>query len=316
MIDLRSTGGVWTAAILPLRPDGSIDRASFRSFVEWNAGHDGVNAIVVNGHASETGALDEREYEQLISDAREAVPDGVGVVSGVMAESAAAAASIGQRAMRAGADALLLFPPEGFVLGAAARPEMFERFVATVAEHTEAQICYFQRPVDRGAGLSAETLRSICEAVPSVIAIKEGSDSMFAYEQNLAVLRDLDREVTVLTSNNRWLFGTLALGGTGVLSGSASVIPGRLHRILMAIAANDLETARAVNRSILPLIEVFYRAPLIDMHSRMKFALTCMGIIPAATVREPLVELPAAERAQIERAVCAAGLLSPELGRS
>lgn len=316
MIDLRNTGGVWTAAILPLEPDGAIDREVFRSFVGWNARHEGVNAIVVNGHASETGALDEREYEQLIEDARAAVPDGVGVVSGVMAESAAAAADIGRRAMRAGADALLLFPPEGFVLGASARPEMFHRFVATVAERTEAQICYFQRPVDRGSGVSAETLRDICEAVPSVIAIKEGSDSMFAYEQNLAALRELDREVTVLTSNNRWLFGTLALGGTGVLSGSASVIPGRLHRILADIAANDLDSARAVNRSILPLIEVFYRVPLIDMHSRMKFALTCMGIIPDATVREPLVELTAEERVQISDAVREAGLLDAGCGPS
>ncbi|WP_214106256.1 dihydrodipicolinate synthase family protein [Acrocarpospora catenulata] len=306
MIDLTGVGGVWTAAVLPFHPDGTIDRDGFRDFVGWNTSHTGVNAVVVNAHASESGALEDHEYELLIEDARAGAAPGVAVVSGVMRENGHEAARLTARAERAGADAVLLFPPEGFAIGAPLKPQMYVDFVRRVADSTALPICYFQRPVRTGAGLASEGLRQLCAAVPQIIAVKEGSDDVFAYEQNVAALAELDRPVSVLTSNNRWLFGTLALGGNGVLSGVASVVPELLHTIVDALGRSDLPAAREANARLLPLISVFYRAPLIDMHNRMKAALHEMGVIGHAGVREPLIAVPPAERDEIVAALRAA----------
>jgi 4-hydroxy-tetrahydrodipicolinate synthase len=53
---------------------------------------------------------------------------------------------------------------------------------------------------------------------------------------------------------------------------------------------------------------VFYDAPAVDMHNRMKEALVALGRIPRAVVRPPLVKLGSDEVARIARAVARAGL--------
>jgi 4-hydroxy-tetrahydrodipicolinate synthase len=60
---------------------------------------------------------------------------------------------------------------------------------------------------------------------------------------------------------------------------------------------------------IFPLSQVFYRAPLLDMHNRMKEALVLLGRLDRAVVRGPLQRISAAERAQIKTALQNAQLL-------
>ena len=62
-------------------------------------------------------------------------------------------------------------------------------------------------------------------------------------------------------------------------------------------------------------MRVFYAAPYMDMHNRMKEALVLLGKLPRAVVRPPLVKLEGAEIARIREALVEAGLLGNEAGR-
>src|SRR5439155_13216794 len=67
-----------------------------------------------------------------------------------------------------------------------------------------------------------------------------------------------------------------------------------------------------------PRVQVFYAPPFVDMHNRMKTALTLLGRLPPAHVRPPLTPVSAAEQEAIRQALVAAGLAparpSPQRG--
>jgi 4-hydroxy-tetrahydrodipicolinate synthase len=142
-----------------------------------------------------------------------------------------------------------------------------------------------------------------------VVAVKEGSADMAAYERNVRALSALENPVPVLSSNNTWLMPSLAVGGDGILSGSSSVVAALHVQLWRAMQAGDLPAARAVNDRLYPLVQVFYRDPFIDMHTRMKEALVMLGVLGSATVRPPLMPIGKEERDEIRGALQAAGLI-------
>jgi 4-hydroxy-tetrahydrodipicolinate synthase len=87
-------------------------------------------------------------------------------------------------------------------------------------------------------------------------------------------------------------------------------------RLFEAVRNQDLAAARKIHERIHPTAEVFYAAPAVDMHNRMKEALVLLGKLPRAVVRPPLVKVTDAEIERIKAAITAAGLLSQDRGMS
>ena len=309
-MDLTGIGGIWPASLTPFDPSGDIDAAALCAHVQDLAQTPGVRAVVVNGHAGEATSLDLAERARVVSLARGAARPGVGIVAGVLAEDTRGACAQAREAAEAGADALLLFPPALFAGGLEERPDMARRFVCTVAEASPLPIVLFQLSRASGLGYAPALLAQLCRETPSVIAVKEGSDLPQAYEDNLRALRECGRRITVLTTNNTWLFASLAYGADGILSGIGSVASGLLSEMFAASARGDLAAARRANDRLMPLARVFYRRPSYDMHNRMKTALSLLGKLGHADPRPPLLPITAAERTEIAAALREAGLLA------
>lgn len=312
-MDLTGIGGIWPASLTPFDPAGAIDGAALRAHLASLAATPGVRAVVVNGHAGETGSLDRTERSLVIRMARETIGARTGIVAGIVADDTRGACMLARDAAEAGADALLLFPPPSFAMGAALRPEMVLAFFRAVAEASSLPIVIFQLSIASGLGYSTELLLRLCQDCPAIIAVKEGSDSPTAYEANLLALRALPRPVTVLTTNNTWLMASLSYGGDGILSGMGSVAPDLLAALFAASARGDMAGARAVQARLRPLVRVFYRAPALDMHNRMKTALHLMGRLAHPAPRPPLLPITLQEREDIRAALEESHLLAGDL---
>ncbi|GAA5236279.1 dihydrodipicolinate synthase family protein [Verticiella sediminum] len=303
---LTGVGGVWPATLTPFSDDGGIDAAAFMRHVDEIASTPGVRALVVNGHAGEATSLDLHERARIVAQANEAAR-GLPVVAGVLAEDTRAACAQARDAQRAGAAGLLLFAPALFAQGARGRPEVVREFVRRVAQASDLPIVLFQLSWASGLGYEAALLAELLAEVPQIVAIKEGSDVPERYEDTLRVAREAGRPVSVLSSCNTWLLGSLVYGGQGVLSGLGSVASPLLVELCEAMAQGELARARAVNERLLPLCRAFYRAPYFDCHNRMKTALHLLGKLPNAVPRAPLLAIGAAERERIAAALADAG---------
>lgn len=302
--------GVIPANLLPFTADLDIDEVNYRRHLSWLADVPGVTAITVNGHAAEVSSLNREERRRALAMALDEVGSRLPLISGIYTDNTLEAVELARDAKAEGASGLLVFPPTLFMWGAQLRPEMPFGHFATIAAAVDMPIVVFQYPPSQGIGYAPETLVKLTE-IPQVVAVKEWSNDIIAFERNLRAIRATGRPVAILSSFTMSLFSSFVLGADGAISGMGSVAADLHAELFALVKAGDLEAARQVNDRLDPLVRVFYAPPFVDMHNRMKEALAILGRIDQAIVRPPLQAVSETERAQIASALKQAGLLEP-----
>jgi 4-hydroxy-tetrahydrodipicolinate synthase len=302
--------GIIPANLLPFTPDYAIDVDDYRRHLAWLANVPGVTAITVNGHAAEVSSLTRQERRQALALALDEVGSRVPLITGIYTDSTLEAVELARDAKAEGASGLLVFPPSLFMWGAQLRPEMPLRHFASIAEAVDLPLVVFQYPPASGMGYTPETLMQLTE-IPQVVAVKEWSNDIIAFERNLRAIRATGRPVAVLSSFTMSMLASFVLGADGAISGMGSVAADLQAALLARVQSGDLAAARQINDRLEPLVRVFYAPPFLDMHNRMKEALVLLGRMRQAVVRPPLQPVSAAERQQISTALVQAGLLQP-----
>lgn len=298
--------GIMPANILPFKADLSVDEPAYRAHLRWLADTPGVTGIVVNGHAAEVASLSRDERKRTLAIALGEIAGACPIVAGVYTDGTAEAVELARDAQAAGAAGVLLFPPTLFMWGAQAKPDMVLKHYQEVAS-VGVPIIAFQYPPASGIGYAPETLARLAR-IPQVVGVKDWSNEIVAFEQNLRAIRATGRPVAILSSFTMSLMASFLLGADGAISGMGSVTADLQAELFAACQKGDLDGARRVNDRLDPLVRVFYAPPFVDMHNRMKEALVLLGRIPAAHVRPPLTPVPPAERDAIARALKAARL--------
>jgi 4-hydroxy-tetrahydrodipicolinate synthase len=301
--------GIMPANLLPFTADLAIDEAAYRAHLRGLVETRGVTGLVANGHAAEVSSLARAERQRALAIALDEAGDRCPVVAGVYADGTQEATELARDAKALGAAGVLVFPPTLFMWGAQHKPDMVVRHFSEIANTADLPIVVFEYPPASGIGYTPATLARLAE-IPQVCAVKEWSNDIVAFEQNLRALRATGRPVAVLSSFTMSLLATFLLGADGAISGMGSVTADLQVELFEACQKGDVEGARRVNDRLEPLVRVFYATPFVDMHNRMKEALVLLGRIPAAHVRPPLTPVSASERQAIRRALVAAGLLS------
>ena len=298
--------GIMPANILPFRADLSIDEPAYRKHLRWLADTPGVTGVVANGHAAEVASLSREERKQTLAIALDEVGGACPVIAGVYTDGTAEAVELARDAHAAGAAGVLLFPPTLFMWGAQAKPDMVLRHYREVAA-VGLPIVAFEYPPASGIGYAPDTLAQLAE-IPGVVAVKDWSNDIVAFEANVRAIRATGRPVAMLSSFTMSLMASFLLGADGAISGMGSVTADLQAELFEACGKGDLDGARRINDRLAPLVSVFYAPPFVDMHNRMKEALVLLGRIPAAYVRPPLTPVSQAERESIRRALALAGL--------
>ena len=181
--------------MLPFKDDLSIDWDGYARLLDYCACPDGIAAVFVNGHAGEGGSLSDEERQAVIARTRAHI-GAKPLLAGIIAHSTAEAIRQARLAEAAGADCAVLFPSAAIGGGASATPRAPVAFVRAVSEAIAVPVSIFQYPVASGFGYSSQTLAEMA-AIDRVIAVKEGSDTMLAYDENRRAVKKADPEVAV-----------------------------------------------------------------------------------------------------------------------
>ena len=220
-------GGVYASTICPMHADGTLDEKSLGRHLEAVVHTEGMAGLLVNGHAGENFALDEDELFAVVEIARE-VSGPSRVVAGVNAERTDVAARMAADAARAGADAVMVFPPFSWALGADDR--LIQAHHRAVAKASGLPVFLFQGSVASGrTAFGARTLAGLLE-IDSVVGIKEGSWETAAYEATRRLVGRLRPDVGVMASGDEHLFTCFAIGSEGSLVSLAALVPEMIGR--------------------------------------------------------------------------------------
>lgn len=302
--------GLIPAHVLPMSRGGEIRWDALTTHLEWLAGVPGVQWITTVAHASEVATLSDSERQQVVEHVVAAVPESVSVVAGVYDDGSARAAVDAKRSVAAGASALLIFPSGVFAGGSQHRPEAQRAHYETIAAAVDVPLIIFKYPVRSPLEVTLETTLQLCDSIPTVAAVKEWSYDIVEYESTWRAVKQHAPHISVLSSFSRSLLASLVVGSDGILSGHGSIVADLQGDLLAAVQREDLAAARAIWDRIYPLAVACYAEPFFDQHNRMKAAMGEIGRIPAdaTSVRAPLVDLDAAERAVLVTACAAAGI--------
>src|SRR5215813_1124289 len=225
--------GVIPAVLLPFDGELAIDEAGFRKHLRDVAATDGLSALTINAHSTEVASCSFEEQRRVLEIAQDEIGDRLPLVHGVWADGSLEAARIARMAAAGGASALLVFPPAPFTMGQNA--DMAIAHFRRIADATDLPLIAFQYPLATGQGYPKDTLLALCDAVPTIRAIKDWSNNVPQHEWHVRTLQSLPRPVTVLSTHSAWLFSSLVLGCNGLLSGSGSVIPDLQAQLFHAV---------------------------------------------------------------------------------
>jgi 4-hydroxy-tetrahydrodipicolinate synthase len=298
--------GVHAATVCPMREDFSIDEAALATHVAAVASVPGIQGLLINGHAGENWLLDRAETRRVIELVRATLGPSVFLTTGVNAESSLEAAHRAADAEAAGADAILVFPPNGWGLfqddGAAL---LHHRYVT---QATGLPILLYQAPVGAGCMPYPPALLAELAATSHVIGIKEGSWEVAAYEANRRAVKAARPDVAVLGSGDEHLMTCWLIGSEGSQVSLAAIVPEAVVALWTATQAGDWPTARHWHDVLYPLAVAIYRAaPAGRATSRLKACLHMLGRLPGQTVRPPLIPLGETEHTRLKQALLHAG---------
>lgn len=295
--------GIHAATVCPMTSSFAIDEAALAAHVGSVAAVAGIRGLLINGHAGENFVLTRSELRRVVEVVRNAVGPQCWLTAGVNAESSLEAARIASDAEEAGADALLVFPPNSWAMN--------HDLGMVLAHHrhvlgaTSLPLVLYQAPV--GAGRMAyapPTIEALIEH-PRVAAIKEGSWEVATYEQNWRAMKARRSDIAVLGSGDEHLLTSYLIGSDGAQVSLAAVIPELIVALDAAVESGDWAGARALHERIYPLsVSIYRRPPGNRATARLKKALELLKRIPQATARPPIEELSVDECMALEAALC------------
>ena len=299
--------GLYAATVCPLRADYRLDETALASHTDAVAGVAGITGILCNGHAGENFALDREEKRRVVEVTRAAVPPGALIVAGVNQENSLEAAAEARDAEVAGADAVLVFPPNSWGLSLDQRAVLAHH--RAVIEAIEIPIMLYQAPVNAGRLAYPPDLLRELVLLPRVVGIKEGSWEAATYEANRRLVKAVAPQVAVMASGDEHLLTCFVLGSEGSLVSLAVIIPETIVALDQAVRRGDLAAARAAHEIIYPLAETIYGAAHGGFPTaRLKTCLRLLGRLDCDAMRPPVPALSDQEIGRLRNAMARAGL--------
>ncbi len=233
--------GAMVALVTPFH-GGAIDFDTLNELVDFQLDN-GIDAIVPVGTTGECPTLSHDEHKQVIEAVVKRVGGATRVIAGAGSNSTAEAIELTTFARKVGADATLQVCPyynkptqEGF----------YQHFKA-IADEVDLPMVLHNIPSRCGAGLTPETIARLAE-IDNIVAIKEATGSL---DQASEIAMRCD--MTILSGDDSLTLPLASVGGKGVISVVANIVPADVKAMTDLILEGDLVSARQWHRKLFAL---------------------------------------------------------------
>ena len=282
--------GSAAALVTPFDRQGELDEPALLALIDWQL-RCGTDALVVCATTGECATLSDREWSRVVSLAVERAAGRVPVIAGTGRNDTIHALRLGQEAKALGADAVLTVTP---YYNKTTQQGLLRHYLF-LAEGVELPMLLYNVPSRTGMSFRAETYAALAEH-PNIYGVKEASGDFGLILRTRALCPE---DFALYSGNDDQIVPILALGGLGVISTAANVVPAELHALCDSFFRGDLPGARAIQLRLQPLIQALF----LEVNPiPVKAALAAMGRMEE-TVRMPLTTLGPAARRALEQAM-------------
>jgi 4-hydroxy-tetrahydrodipicolinate synthase len=233
--------GCTVALVTPFQ-NGAIDEAALRRLVEWHIGQ-GTPILSPVGTTGEAPTLTHDEHERVIAVVVEAAAGRAKVMAGTGSNSTAEATRLTRFAARAGADGALLVAP---YYNRPNQEGMYRHFAA-IAESVDLPLVLYNIPARTGRNVEPETIQRLA-AIGPIVAVKEAAGSLDQVSELL-----VRTNLTILSGDDSLTLPMLAVGGEGVVSVIANLVPRDVMALVEAYKSGRVDLARERHARLFPL---------------------------------------------------------------
>ncbi|MBW1773463.1 MAG: 4-hydroxy-tetrahydrodipicolinate synthase [Deltaproteobacteria bacterium] len=287
--------GSIVAIVTPFK-DGKVDEESYRQLIEFQI-ENGTSAIVPCGTTGESATLKMEEHARVIDIAVEAVNKRVPVIAGTGGNSTSEAIELTEHAKKVGADATLQVTP---YYNKPTQEGLYQHFKAIAKAVPLPQVLY-NVPSRTSVNMLPETVARLAE-LPEVVAIKEASGNI---GQMADIVRLAGDKITLLSGDDNLTLPVLCVGGTGVVSVAANIVPRDTADLVKAWEEGRIDEAKGLFYKLLPLCQaMFFETNPIPV----KTSLGLMGKIQDE-MRLPLYPMAPANLEKLKKALSEYGLI-------
>ncbi|MBQ7352667.1 MAG: 4-hydroxy-tetrahydrodipicolinate synthase [Clostridia bacterium] len=272
--------GSGCAIATPFR-NGEIDYPAFGELISLQI-RNGTDALIVLGTTGEAPTINENERREIILFAKEKIGGRIPLIIGTGTNSTEVSIRYTKMAYDLGADACLLVTP---YYNKATPNGLYEHY-KKVAQSVDIPLILYNVPTRTCVNIPLEIYERLKE-IDNIVGIKEASPSVSYMSEIISLYGDY---FDVYTGNDDLTYVNLSLGGSGVISVCANLIPSYMHQLCYEFKNGNIEKSRELSLKLIPLIREMFSevnpVPVKEALSQMGLCLSDMRLPLTKSMRK------------------------------
>lgn len=213
--------GSGVAIVTPFNESG-VNFEKLRELLEWHV-KSGTDAIIICGTTGEASTMSDTEKKATIKFTVEVINKRIPVIAGTGTNNTMASIDMSKWAESIGVDGLLVITP---YYNQTTQKGLVEHFKA-ISNNVNIPMILYNVPGRTGMNLVPKTLQKLSDC-KNIIAVKEASGNISQVANIKALCGD---RFDVYSGNDNQIIPILSLGGIGVISVLANIIPEQIHNM-------------------------------------------------------------------------------------
>ncbi len=240
--------GSGVAIVTPFTDNHEINYNSLGELIEMHIERK-TDAIIICGTTGEASAMPDEEHlaaiEYTVKQANHRIP----IIAGTGSNDTNHAINLSKRAEQLGADGLLSVTP---YYNKANKSGVIAHFKA-IAKAVDIPIILYNVPSRTGMNFSIDVLKELAK-IDNIVGLKEASGNI-SYTAKVAAEVP---ELYLYSGNDDMIVPMMSLGGKGVISVVANILPDETHDICEMFLNGDIEGSRKLQLQMLDLINKLF----------------------------------------------------------
>ncbi len=270
--------GSIVALVTPFTEHG-VDEWKLAELVERQI-KSGTKGIVPCGTTGESPTLSHEEHDKVVEITVDAVRHRVPVIAGTGSNSTAEAVRLIRHAEESGVDAALVVTP---YYNKPTQKGLYLHFKA-VADSVKIPIILYNIEGRCARNIETETVKKLAKDCKNIVGVKEASGNI---DQAKAVKAACGKDFDVLSGDDALTIPIMKLGGTGVISVLANIMPKEVAEVVNLMLKGKVKEAEEKQAKLMPIIKALF---LETNPAPVKTACGLMGLC-SPKVRLPLCDL-------------------------
>ena len=242
--------GSGVALVTPFTEEKDVNYEELGRLIEFQL-ENGTDAIIICGTTGEPVTMTEEERLSVISYTVEKVKNRIPVIAGTGGNCTEQVIAFSKKAEVVGADGLLVVTP---YYNKATQNGLYEHYKA-IASAVEIPIILYNVPSRTGVNILPDTAARLGREVENIVALKEASGNI---SQIAEVIQKAEGALEIYSGNDDQIVPILALGGIGVISVLANVVPKETHDIVQLYMDGQVKRAAQLQLKYMDLIHALF----------------------------------------------------------